>query len=163
MAHRALPPQRGTDPQPAVAPDRRSFRRNYLDGNAFEWYLSLAAVVSSLAQFLDVNALYSASVGQQVGRWALAWNALFFVGGLMIAVGLAVPTLRVELAGLCLFFSATAINGSAILVVFGTRGIATTLTYAALAAAAYKRGMLVLRIVGRQDDDHGNEDEGFRG
>lgn len=152
--HRAYP-QRGTDPLPVTAPDRRSFRRNYLDGNAFEWWLGLAAIVGSTVQFLDLDALFAASIGQQVGDWAIVWNGLYFFGGVMIVCGLWVPSLRVELAGLCLFFAAVMVNASAVLSIFGTRGIAVTLAYLAFGAAAWRRGMLVLRIVRRHEEANG--------
>lgn len=154
MPHRALP-QRGTDPQPAMAPDRRSFRRNYLDGNAFEWWLALAAIVGSIVQFFDLDALFAASIGRQVGNWAIVWNALYLAGGLMIVVGLYGPTLRVELAGLCLFFAAVMVNASAILSIFGSQAIATTLAYLAFGTAAWRRALLVLRIVRRHEEANG--------
>lgn len=142
-------PQRGSDAKPDDAPDRRSFRRNYVLGNAFEWWVAVAAVLSGVTYFVAPASLSESSVGQQAGSFAVVWSILYLVAGLFLVHGLYTPNLRTELAGLSLFAGAVAINVTAILAIRGPQGYGGALTFVALIAAALMRAWLVRGLLRR--------------
>lgn len=127
--------------------DRRHYRRAYLLGNAFEFFIALSAVLAGVTFFIDPSSLADSSVGQRTQGLAVAWSALYAGGGLAIVTGMVRPVVRLELAGLSLLASAIAINAIAIVAVRQVAGLGTALTYLGLAAACAARGWLLVAMV----------------
>lgn len=126
--------------------DRRSFRRGYFLGNAYEAWAAMAAVLAGVAFLIEPDSVQSSTVARQAGALTLLWGLLYAGGGLMVLIGLWLPSPRVELAGLCMFSSAAAIDGVSLLVFRFPVGIRVALLYLSFVAAGAMRGYLVLRL-----------------
>lgn len=126
--------------------DRRSFRRGYFLGNAFEAWAALAALLAGVAFIIEPGSVQNSTVAQQAGLLAIVWGLLYGVGGLVVLIGLWLPSPRVELSGLCMFGSAAAIDGLSLLVFKFPVGIRVGLLYLSFVAASVMRGYLVLRL-----------------
>jgi hypothetical protein len=127
--------------------DRRHYRRAYVVGNAFEFFIALSAVVAGVTFFVDPASLASSSVGQRTELLAFAWSALYTGGGLAIVAGMLRPAVRLELAGLSLLASAIAINAVAIFSIHAVAGVAAAATYMGLAFACGARAWLLVAMV----------------
>lgn len=116
--------------------------------NLFELWVGLAGVVSGIVYFYSPASLDNNSIARVVGHhMATVWSVGYFIAGLLIILGLIWPQPQWEIAGLWLLGAATAINGLAVLYIFGLRGIATSLTFMTLTLAAWIRGHLVARAL----------------
>lgn len=125
--------------------------------NVFELWVALAGIVSGIYYFVDPNSLQRNSVANQIGNhWAEVWSWLYFCSGVMVAYGLLRPSPRVEVAGLSILGSTTAVNAVAITAVFGTRGVATIATLATLTVASWVRAILVYRAVQYYSGENGD-------
>lgn len=114
--------------------------------NVFELWVGLAGIITGVVFLYDPSAAYKNSLALVVGHTATAaWSMSYFTAGIAIWVGLLKPSPRVEVAGLWILGSATAINGTAIISVFALRGTATAATLFTLTAAAWIRALLVMR------------------
>lgn len=139
-----MTPHRWTDVP--VDGDRRNARRSYLVANAFEAMLSLSAVVAGVGYFASPEVLDESSVGVVLGYAALAWSALYLVGGLLTVVGLFRPSIRLEVAGLIMVAGGILASATAIVALRGWTGAPTAVFYIGWAVAAAIRVWLVLRI-----------------
>lgn len=124
----------------------RRLHTRYLRAHSFEAALGVAAVIAGLVYVTDPEALRATSIGASTGAYAPAWSALYFFGGLGILGGLISGSLRVELAGLCLFMPAMVFEGIVILAVAGSRGISPAASFVAFTVAAALRARTVLRL-----------------
>jgi len=131
-------------------PDRlaRTLRGRNAVLNIFELWVGLAGVVSGVIFFYDPAAIDNNALAQTIGfGLAATWNIMYFISGLLIWYGLLRPSPRMEVTGLFILGSATAISGVAIISFFGMRGAATASTLFALAIAAVLRGGFVYKAV----------------
>jgi hypothetical protein len=140
-------PHRWTDaPFVGNKTERRHWRSSYLLANAFEVWVAVAAITSSVATFLAPAA--SKTSISKVGPWdGNVWSVMYFAGAVLMLWGLSKPDPRSEIAGLSLLGCATAMNALAIVAVNGTVGVPSMLTYLGIAAAALCRAWLVLRLM----------------
>lgn len=141
VEHRATDADAGQ----ARTPQRRSFRRGHFLGNAFEAWAALAAVLTGLVFLLEPQALSTSAVAS-AGALAVLWGVLYAGGGLLVLVGLWVPSARFELAGLALFSSSAMVDAVALALTRGPAGIRVLLLYLGFVAASAMRGFLVLRM-----------------
>lgn len=126
--------------------DRRSFRRGYFLGNAYEAWAAMAALLAGVAFLLEPGSASSSTVARQAGALAIVWGLLYAGGGLTVLLGLWLPSPRVELAGLCMFSSAAAIDGLTLLVFRFPEGLRVALLYLSFVAAGAMRAYLLLRL-----------------
>lgn len=121
--------------------------------NIFELWVGLAGVISLILFIYDPLAQRNSSISHAIGhKWAVVWQVAYGIAGLMIWYGLLRPSPRWEIAALCVLGSATAINGVAILNLFGLRGITTAATLIALSGASWIRAFLVYNAARRLGD-----------
>jgi hypothetical protein len=129
-----------------------TFVRTYLQANVFEFCLAIAAMLAGIWWALDPSALHNSTVGERSGVLVYVWAVSYVVAGLMIAAGMLRAThdgwWRMELGGLRLLGSAMLAQAAVILVEHGARGIASTITYLTLAAAAFVRGRVIVTLTG---------------
>lgn len=124
----------------------RRLKADYLLANVFEAATGLAAAAGGVGYFFDEHSLLDASIGQGLQSLAGAWSILYFAGGVMILLGLVRGSLRVELAGLCLFLPAALTEGATIALFAGSKGSAPGALFLGLAVAAVFRGLAVWRL-----------------
>lgn len=124
----------------------RRWHTSYLLANIFEAASGFAGALGGASYFLDQHSLLDASIGHALQHLAAAWSILYFLGGVLIVVGLLGGSLRVELAGLCLFFPAALTEGVAILTVAPGKGLGPGILFSALACASFLRGVRVWRL-----------------
>lgn len=125
---------------------RVSYRRANVLLNLFELWVGLAGIVSGIIYLTDLPALRQASITLQVGEYlAISWLIMYTISGVLIWAGLLLPSPRLEVAGLCLLGSATAIEGLSIGAHFSISGIGTAIVYLSLTAAAWTRAGLVFK------------------
>lgn len=124
----------------------RRWRAEYLLANIFEACIGVAAAVGSVGYFFDKGSLLEASIGEGLKGFATTWSLLYFLAGLTITVGLLRMSLRIELAGLCLFFPAALLEAVTILLFAGGKGWAPGTLFAGLALATLLRAIVVWRV-----------------
>jgi hypothetical protein len=133
---------------------RLHLRRAYVYANVFEFWLGLGAALAGVTFFVNPESLSNSSVGEQAGILAVAWSALYMLGGLGVCVGmlgcLRPWGVRVELAGLSLLTAAVLINAVSIVAYRGWAGSGAVVTYTSLAIASILRARYVIRR-GRRD------------
>jgi hypothetical protein len=151
VEHRATDADAGD----AYSPRRRSFRRGHFLGNAFEAWAALAAFLTGLVFLLEPQALSNSAVASSAGALAALWGLLYAGGGLLVLIGLWVPSARVELAGLALFSSSAMVDAIALALTRGPAGIRVLLLYVGFVAASAMRGFLVLRMARVPPGDSG--------
>jgi hypothetical protein len=121
----------------------RRWHAQYLLANAFEAALGVAAAVAGIVYFIDPGSLHQSSIGLGLQNLAIVWSALYFVGGVLMLGGLVWASLRMELAGICLFIPAMLTQGVVIMLFAGTRGVAAAASFIAFMAAAAVRARKV--------------------
>lgn len=123
--------------------------------NVFELWVALAGIITGVVFYYSPSAAYKNALAQTVGHTATGvWSTAYFAAGLIIWFGLLRPSPRFEVAGLYLLGSATAINGIAIVTVFGLRGAATSITLFTLTFASWIRASFVMRASLRLAEEH---------
>lgn len=123
--------------------------------NVFELWVGLAGIITGIVFLYDPSAAYKNALAQVVGHAATAtWSMSYFAAGVAIWFGLLRPTPRVEVAGLFILGSSTAINGIAIESIFGLRGAPTAVTLFTLTMASWIRASLVMRASLRLAEEH---------
>lgn len=132
--------------QTAADVDRRRFRSSYMRANAFELWIALAAALTGITFLVEPAALSNSVVAENTGWLGYAWGGLYAAGGIFTVAGLALPSIRIELAGLSLLGSMALIDGMALLLVRGPAGIRIAMLYLALPVAAAMRAQLVARL-----------------
>lgn len=127
---------------------RRHLRRRATDllAASFELWIALAAIVTAATYVIAPELLKFSALGREVDVLGVVWSAMYAGGGLSIFYGLLRPSLRFELAGLCLLGTAAAVNAVAIYALCGPSGLGSSLTYASLLPACAMRGYLVWRL-----------------
>lgn len=124
----------------------RRWHKRYVVAHAFEAALGIAAAVAGVVYFIDPASLHQTSIGHNLQGLAFAWSALYFLGGLLMVGGLFVGSLRMELAGLCLFIPAMLTQGVAIMLFAGTRGVSPAMSFVAFCVAALLRARTVWHL-----------------
>ena len=123
--------------------------------NIFEMWIALAGVISLIVYFYDPASINHNALEQTIGHNLTAlFNIAYGLSGLTIFYGLLKPTPRWEVVGLFILGATTAVNGFAILGIFGLRGVATASTLLALTIAAWLRASFVLRTALRLVDEN---------
>lgn len=126
--------------------------------NVFELWVALAGIVTGVVFFYSPASIDRNALAQTVGHnFSAAWSISYFLAGLIIWFGLLRPSPRLEVAGLWLLGSATAINGIAIFSVFGLRGAATSVTLLSLTVASWIRASFVMRASLALAEEHDAE------
>jgi hypothetical protein len=124
----------------------RRWHADYVLANIFELSVGVAAALGGLGYFLNEHSLLDASVGAALQDFAIAWSVLYFLAGVTLTLGLIRGSLRVELAGLCLFFPAALLEAVTILLFAGAKGSAPGALFAGLAVATLVRALYVWRL-----------------
>jgi hypothetical protein len=124
---------------------QRHWRVRYVLANSFELAIALAAVVAGVTLLLDSHALAQTSVGRGVQGLAPVWSVLYSFGGAGMIGGLLWPSVRAEIAGICLFVPALLTDAAAVWLYAGVNGVAPMTTYLTVAAAACARAWCVMR------------------
>lgn len=124
---------------PSIGP-----RHTYLLVNSFEFMLAVSAMLSGLVTALNPNA--QTSLHELFGQFAILWAVFNIVSGGMIVYGLARPSVRVEVAGLCILAGAIAGQAVAITAQRGWIGVAVAVFYIGWASAALIRARLIVRL-----------------
>lgn len=125
---------------------QRSLRGTNMLLNVFEMWVALAGVISVVVFFYDPASIDKNALSQTIGYdFSAACNVAYGIAGAIIWYGLLKPSPRWEIVGLFLLGGTTAINGLAIISVFGLRGTPTALTLLALTAASWLRASFVMR------------------
>lgn len=136
--------------------------RGHLRFHIYEVCTAIAAIMGGIALLISPG-LQSASISKGAGSLAQIWCCLYIIGGTLTVAGLTRSSPRLEVAGLSLFASATAINGSAILLISGAGGWGSGSMFIALCVAALIRAYILVRTFttitglisgnGRRDDE----------
>jgi len=129
-----------------------------LYANAWEMLIAAAAVISSVAFFINPGAVTSPALHATLRGWDWAWYGLYLLGGLFIISGLLLHGRtvrirgriiagdgRVELAGLSFFGTALLVNVIAI-IHFGFAGTVGMLTFLCLLLACIARARVIVAI-----------------
>jgi hypothetical protein len=139
---------------------RRTLRGRNVLLHVFELWIGLAGIISGIVFFYRPASINEDALTQTIGRTPSAiWIVGYLLAGVVIWLGLLLPSPRWETVGLWLLGAATAINGVAIVDVFGFRGAATASTLFALTVASWLRALIVqadtLRLATEYQDTHG--------
>jgi hypothetical protein len=118
--------------------------RRYLIQNSFAFWIGIAGILGGSVYLLVPEALSKSSIGT-TARFHLdyLWAIMYFIGGLLTVYGIIKISPRNELAGMCLFVSALLINGFAVVVTFGWRGIPNGIIVLSLSAACLGRAIVL--------------------
>lgn len=124
------------------------FVRRNLTLNLFEAWVAFSALLAGILYFAQPNSLNRSALGQEVGyHLALVWSIMYAAAGSAILYGLLRASPRIEVVGLIILGTATAITGIAVTTVFGWLGIGSITTSLTLTAAAWARAVIVWRRV----------------
>lgn len=123
---------------------RSSLRGRNLVLHVFEMWVGLAGIVAGIVFFYSPASINHSAITQTIGYHAAAvWTIGYMIAGLLIWFGLLWPSPLWEVVGLWLLGSATAMNGIAVIAVFGLRGTATVSILLTLTAASWLRALIV--------------------
>lgn len=128
------------------ANERRGARRSYAWINSFELMLAVSALVGGVVNIVNPETSAHSSLGELFGYLALLWAGANVIAGAAIIVGLLRPSMRLEVAGLCLLAGSIAGQAVAITAERGWIGVAIAVFYIGWAAAAVIRARLVIRL-----------------
>lgn len=118
--------------------NRRLTPRAAFEAAPFEAAIALAAFISAIVYWSQPDAAAASAIGQTAATLTPYWEVLYGVGGLLVILGL-LQSLRVEAAGLSLFIAAVAIQSITIVDFRGLTGVASAMTFAAIALAGIIR------------------------
>lgn len=124
----------------------RGARRSYALINSFELMTAISAAVGGLAALLQPSTTAHSSLGSLFGYLALLWAGANVVSGIMIVVGLVKPSVRIEVAGLCILAGSIGGQAVAIMAERGWIGVGIAVFYTGWASAAIIRARLVMRL-----------------
>jgi hypothetical protein len=123
---------------------RQTLRGRNVLLHVFELWVGLAGIISGIVFFYRPASIDQDALTQTIGRTPSAvWIVGYMLSGAVIWLGLLLPSPRWEVVGLWLLGTATAINGVAIVDIFGFRGVATASTLFALTVASWLRALIV--------------------
>lgn len=126
----------------------------YLAANSYEAFVAVSAIIAGIVFFGHPDSLVDSSVGRTIHPFDFAWNALYFLGGVLNFSGLIVnrDTFKVlgreisgyamELAGITFLSVAVLVNAITALSVGGFTSV--TATYIALVASGCLRAWAVV-------------------
>lgn len=123
---------------------RQTLRGRNAVAHVFELWIGLAGIIAGIVFAYQPASISTDAVAAATGRdIAAIWVCAYALAGVAIWWGLLHPSIRWEAVGLWLLGTATAVEGVAVIDLFGWHGAATASLLFALTVASWLRAITV--------------------